>query len=68
MVTSSRVLLPQLCVPFFKPAMIQFLAKFSSYIMFDGLGGGEVVDVSVVVVTVDIGVVDVEDESSGIVE
>ena len=27
-------------IPFFKPAMIQFLAKFSSYIIFDGGGGG----------------------------
>jgi hypothetical protein len=26
-------------VPFFKPAIIQFLAKFSSYIIFDGGGG-----------------------------
>jgi hypothetical protein len=33
------------CIPFFKPAIIQFRAKFSSYIIFDGGGvGGEVVD------------------------
>jgi hypothetical protein len=27
-------------VPFFKPAIIQFLAKFSSYIIFDSGGVG----------------------------